>query len=117
MQMTDDDAAQFLSDMGEGETEQIYQKWGHQFEDFLQKCMTANATFLLHREIMTHCDEIFALHLAERTGGQHGYSLMKAVLKSALPFAFLNNASSYAAFVCQLLIAHEGSSPFHKKMK
>ena len=55
---------------------------------------------------MRHCEEVGAIHLAERLGGKQGYSLLLAVVKQSLPFAFLNGASSYAEFTSMLLYEH-----------
>lgn len=76
-----------------------------------------NATFSLHAEMLRHCDEILALAVAERIGGQDGYNLMLSVVKTSLPFSFLNGASSYGAFCCRLLYERYSSGPFYQHMK
>ena len=60
-----------------------------------------NATFALHGDIMRHCGEILGISIAERTGGADGYNLLVGYVKSSLPFAFLNGATSYASFLCR----------------
>jgi hypothetical protein len=61
-----------------------------------------NATFALHGDIMRHCGEILGISIAERTGGADGYNLLLGYVKSSLPFAFLNGATSYASFCVDL---------------
>ena len=76
-----------------------------------------NANFALHADLMSHCDEIVAIAIAERVGGPEGYNLLLASVKSSLSFSFLNGASSYGAFCIRLLYEHSVCSPFHKRMK
>ena len=61
---------------------------------------------------MEHCDEIVALSLAECLGGPPGYNLVLSVVKSSLPFAFLNGASSYASYCTELLTEHYSAGVF-----
>ena len=93
------------------------QRWGSSYSQFIQQACANNATFRLHLEIMNHCDEIVGIQLAERIGGQQGYNLLLALVKTSLPFSFLNGASSYAGFCVKLLHEHYQSSFFHKRMK
>jgi hypothetical protein len=53
--------------------------------------------------ILCHCGEILGISIAERTGGADGYNLLLGCVKSSLPFAFLNGATSYASFCVDLL--------------
>lgn len=92
-------------------------KWEEQFQSFLEKGKSSNATFQLHFEMMRHCNQVIAVHLAERIGGTKGYLLLLGSIKSDLPFTFLNGASSYAPYCTQLLIEHAKSGIFHKHMK
>ncbi|CAC5399883.1 unnamed protein product [Mytilus coruscus] len=43
-----------------------WKKWELLYKDFLAKSRRENATFLLHYEMMEHCEEVSALSLAER---------------------------------------------------
>ncbi len=96
------------------ETRLMYHK---KYSDFLENTSKSNATFALHKEMMYHCDEVLAISMAERIGGPDGYNLLLAAVKSSLPFSFLNGASSYAAFCCNLLHEHYTAGPFHEAMK
>ena len=66
---------------------------------------------------MQHCDEVLAIKLAERLGGESGYQLLLGATKSSLIFAFLNGASYYAPFCTQLLLHHYSTGPFYRNMK
>lgn len=97
--------------------EESVKKWSPLFEVFLQKGIENNATFSLHYDIMSHCDEVLAISAAERIGGPDGYDLLLAAVKSSLPFAFLNGASSYGAFCVKLLVKHYSTGPFFQGLK
>lgn len=66
---------------------------------------------------MGRCDEIVAMAVSERIGGERGYNLLLTNVKSSLPFSFLNNASSYAGFCIRLMLSNYSASPFHQKLK
>ena len=87
------------------------------FEAHLKMGRETNSSFALHLDIINHCEEILAISLAERIGGEEGYDLLLASVKDSLPFSFLNGASSYASFCLHLLIYHYSASPFHQAMK
>ncbi len=95
------------------ETDQFHQL----YQTFLKNGSHHNATFALHNEMMTHCDEILAISVAERIGGPDGYNLLLAAVKASLPFSFLSGASSYASFCCELLHQHYSAGVFHGNMK
>ena len=57
-----------------------------------------NATFALHKDIISHFDKVLALAIAERIGGPEGDDLLLESVKEALPFSFVNGASSYGVF-------------------
>ena len=96
---------------------EVTKKWHDSYEEFLAKYSQQNATFAIHRDILTHCDEVAGLHFAERISGHQGYCLLLAMVKQSLPFAFLNGASQYATFCCDMLYQHASASPFHQKQK
>ena len=106
-----------LEDLQGLSLQEVEQRWGTSYDTFIQLACANNATFRLHFEIMAHCDEIVGIQLAERIGGQQGYNLLLALVKTSLPFSFLNGASSYAGFCVKLLYEHYQSSYFHKCMK
>lgn len=95
----------------------IQDRWDMKYTDFITKGQNQNATFCLHFELMSHCDEIIAIAVSERIGGTVGYNLLLANVKSSLPFSFLNGASSYAGFCTKLLLEHYSASPFHQGLK
>ena len=92
-------------------------RWETDFNRFMQKSKTENATFALHFDMMPHCDEVCAISFAERLGGDEGYNLLLSAVKTSLPFAFLNGSSSYAAYCTKLLHEHFKCGPFYQKMK
>ncbi|VDI35096.1 Hypothetical predicted protein [Mytilus galloprovincialis] len=114
--LTEEEAGKVIEVLEET-PEQLKNIFGDNFESFLKKGENQNATFCLHLELMRHCDEIVAIAVSERIGGENGYSLLLANVKSSLPFSFLNNASSYAGFCIRLLLSHSSCSPFHQKLK
>jgi hypothetical protein len=69
----------------------------------MEKGKANNGTFALHVDMMKHCDEITAIALSERLGGNDGYNLLLAAGKSSLSFSFLNGATSYAAYSYKIL--------------
>ncbi|KAH3719672.1 hypothetical protein DPMN_062526 [Dreissena polymorpha] len=87
------------------------------FTSFPEEGSRRNGTFALHRDIMTHCDEVCAIAFAERLGGPQGYNLLLAALKSSLPFSFQNGESSYAAFPTKLLHEYYKSGIYYQNMK
>lgn len=87
------------------------------YMSFIDDGCERNATFCLHVGIMSHCDEIAAIQLAERLGGADGYSLLLGVVKDSLPFSFISGPSAYAPFSTKLLYQHYRSGPFHQKLK
>ena len=95
----------------------LHQKWYKKLNSFMTKGKEDNATFALHGDIMRHCGEILGISIAERTGGADGYNLLLGCVKSSLPIAFLNGATSYASFCVDLLHVHYTSGFFHKNLK
>ena len=96
---------------------EVESRWNSVYDKFIQTASKTNATFCLHVELMNHCDEVVGIQLAERIGGANGYSLLRALVKTSLPFSFLNGASSYAAFCVQLLYEHSKSGFFYQRLK
>ena len=111
------EADNVLIDLENGSTDQTRDRWNSAYTAFIKEGVVKNATFCLHHEIMQHCDEIVAIQLAEKTGGQQGYTLLLSVLKSSLPFAFLNGSSSYASFCVKLMNEHYTAGPYYRRMK
>ena len=95
----------------------ISDEFDSQYRAFIHEGKKNNVIFALHHEIMEHCDEVVGLAFAERLGGNDGYNLLLAIVKRALPFAFLNGSSSYALFSTQLLHQHYKCGPFCKNLK
>ena len=112
-----EDRAKFIRDMENLSEQELATEYNDSYVHFLNEGCEKNATFCLHVDMMSHCDEIIAVQLAERLGGPEGYSLLLSVVKHSLPFAFINGASSYAPFCTKLLYQHYRSGPFHQKMK
>ena len=111
------DAESLLTDLQSADTAYLVNKWDERYQLFLQKGIQQNATFTLHHEMLSHCREVIAISCSERLGGPDGYQLLLASVKSSLPLAFLNGASSYAAFCTRLLYEHYSAGPFHKNFK
>ena len=111
------DLENYIYDLETLEPKEISEKWGEKFEEFLEKGSKKNATFALHRDMMTHCDEVIAIALAERLGGPAGHALLRAAVKRSLPFVFLNGASSYAPYCVKLLYHHQSAGRFYKNLK
>ena len=91
--------------------------WEAAYLEFMNETAEKNATFALHKDIMSHLDEVLALAIAERIGGPEGYDLLLGTVKEALPFSFVNGASSYGAFCIQLLTEHYKSGIFYQNLK
>ena len=96
---------------------QIAENWNSKFEKFVEKGRQSNATFALHHDMLSHCNHVVAISMAERLGGPDGYSLLLYAVKESLVFSFLNNATSYAPYCVQLLYTHFSASYFHRNMK
>lgn len=109
-----ENAKELCSELGQS---QIQERWKTQYEEFVDRRKDENATFALHVDILNHCEDVLAIALAERIGGQQGYQLLLAVVKRSLSFSFLNGASAYAGFCVQLLIEHYSAGTFHRRMK
>ena len=88
-------------------------KWSEKFENFVAGNIRKNATFALHADMMTHCDEVIAFYFAERMGGRLGYQLLLATVKKSLLFQFLNGASSYAPLCARLLCSYSKLGSFY----
>lgn len=116
--LTADERSRFLEYMKSISTPiKATSQWEPLFCDFMAKSSEKNATFAVHRDIMTHCDEVIALAVSERIGGPDGYNLLLGTVKEALPFSFVNGASSYGVFCIQLLTEHFKSGVFYQNMK
>ena len=108
----------FIKDMENSSEHELATKYNDSYMHFLNEGCEKNATFCLHVDMMSHCDEIIAIQLAERLGGPDGYSLLLSVVKQSLPFAFINGASAaYAPFCTKLLYQHYRSGHYHQKLK
>ena len=57
-------------------------RWETDFNRFMQKGKTENATFALHFDMMSHCGEVCAISFAERLGGEEGYKLLLSAVKT-----------------------------------
>ena len=114
--LLEDDAAQFLKNISENPAA-MADCWYEKFDKFVKDRSAKNANFALHIDMMTHLEMPGAVALAERLGGREGYNLLTAYVKSALPFSFLNGASSYAPFTLQLLYHHHRVGPFDQNLK
>ena len=94
---------QFLKSYQMGSIDTLEHEWGNRLQSFFEENCKKSSLFCLHVDIVTHCDEIIAISVAERVGGKDGYDLLLAAVKSCLPFSFLNGATSYASFCTELL--------------
>ena len=108
---------EIIHDFKQNNLEILHQKWYKKLNSFMTKGKEDNATFALHGDIIRHCGEILGISIAERTGGADGYNLLLGCVKSSLPFAFLNGATSYASFCVDLLHVHYTSGFVHKTLK
>ena len=66
----------YIYDLETLEQKEISERWNQKFEEFLEKGSKDSAIFALHRDMMTHCDEVIAIALAERLGGPDGHALL-----------------------------------------
>ena len=107
---------EFLKAMRNPSSDEV-ERWKPIYFDFIDVSSKENATFALHRDIMSHCDEVISLAIAERIGGPEGYDLLLGTVKEALPFSFVNGASSYGTFCIQLLTEHYRSGIFYQNKK
>ena len=112
-----EEATSLIASLQSQEPEVTASQWNTRYKLFLTDGCKRNATFELHVDIMQHCDEVLAIKLAERLGGESGYQLLLGATKSSLIFAFLNGASYYAPFCTQLLLHHYSTGPFYRNMK
>lgn len=106
-----DENIQFHRDTTSLTGKKLAEKYHVKYRCFLADGCERNATFCLHVDIMSHCDEIAAIQLAE------GNSLLLGVVKDSLPFSFISGASAYAPFSTKLLYQHYRSGPFYRKLK
>lgn len=107
----------FQQDLLNGSSADISAAWDSKYQSFLKIGAARDSTFALHHEMLTHCNQVVAVHLSERLGGLDGYNLLLAALKQSLPFTFLNGASSYAPYCTLLLYEHGRSGVVHSNMK
>ena len=82
------DKSQLPEDVAEVSPEQVTSRWGNIFQEFLVPAAGDNATFVLHLDMMRHCDGVIGLARAERMAGPQGYQLLLAVTKESLLFSF-----------------------------
>ena len=115
--LPDEDVEQILSDLDINNLAIMNQRGLPKINKYLHDGVKSNATFAIHFDMLTHCDEILGISIAERIGGPEGYALLLACVKSSLPFSFLNGATSYASFCVELLHVHYTAGPFHQSMK
>lgn len=108
---------QFTQDLVHMTANQLAEKWSNKLDCFITESMEVNATFALHYNIMQHCDEVVALSLSERMGGDDGYALLLSTVKSSLAFSFVNGATSYAPYCVKLLAAHESCGYYYQSLK
>ncbi|CAC5356707.1 unnamed protein product [Mytilus coruscus] len=64
----------------EGKIEETSSLWSSKFQDFMNTVITQNCIFALHAGMMQHCDEVVAVYLSERLGGNTGYNFLGALL-------------------------------------
>ncbi|CAG2195990.1 unnamed protein product [Mytilus edulis] len=113
--LSEDEKHRYTNDMQHKDEKLLRHKWDTAFTEFIDKGLKQNVTFAIHFDMMQHCDEIVSISITERLGGPNGYNLMLACVKTSLPFAFLNGATSYASFCVDLLYCHYTAGVFHKK--
>ena len=116
-QLKEDEALCFIDDLQSMLPAELENKWGLKFEAFFDFGRQQNATFAMNFDIMKQVDVICGVQLSERIGGPSGYNLLQACTKTSLLFAFVNGASSYAAYMTQLLTEHAAAPPFYKSLK
>ena len=101
--LSDEQSTELLDALGNGSIHECSSTYEEMYKSFIQEGISKNVIFAAHHEMMVHCDHIVALAFSERLGGKDGHNLLLAVVKESLPFAFLNNSSSYGLYACQLL--------------
>lgn len=111
------DSAELLSELQWQGVDVLATKWNEKYTAFIDKCCKLNATFALHRDMMTQLDHVLAFSLAERLGGSDGHNLLLAAAKESIAFGFLNGAISYAPYCVQLIYEHYRAGPFYKCLK
>jgi hypothetical protein len=112
-----DDASEFMLAVQRQTGAELAEQWHDRFQTFIERGSSLNGTFALHVDIMYHLETIGAIALGERLGGNDGYNLLLAYIKSNLAFAFLNGASSYAPYTLQLLYHHAKAGAFYGNLK
>ncbi|XP_071085902.1 uncharacterized protein [Haliotis cracherodii] len=118
IQSLDDDDAKIITwQLITGKSTTASETWDERMMQFMDKGRQMNATFALHYDMMTHCNEVVAISVSERLGGSKGYSLLLGTVKSSLKFSFLNGATSYAPYCARLLAHHYTAGIFHQKLK
>ncbi|CAC5412713.1 UBE2D [Mytilus coruscus] len=111
-----EEALAVIDMLEKGKIEETSSLWSSKFQDFMNTGITQNCTFALHADMMQHCDEVVAVYLSERLGGNTGYNLLLGTVKGP-SFSFLNGASSYGPYCAQLLIQHYSAGHFHQCLK
>ena len=87
MGYTEPEALQeFLNDMETEDCAELTSEWAVQFRDYLSYGSARNATFALHLDMMSHCNDVIAISLAERLGWKDGYGLLLAAVKNSPVF-------------------------------
>lgn len=64
-----EEALAIIDMLEEGKIEETSSLWSSKFQDFMNTGITQNCTFALHADMMQHCDEVVAVYLSERLGG------------------------------------------------
>ena len=111
------EAQAFLDSQCSKPADLVAAEWDSKYEEFIRNGIEKNATFALHCDMLRHMNEVVAVSLAERLGGSQGYQLLLSVIKSSLPFSFVNGATCYAPYCVQLLHTHYSAGLFHQNMK
>lgn len=111
------DSVEFANNVLNLKPNKLAEKWGKKLDDFITKSREVNAKFDLHYNMMQHCDEVIAVMISERMGGDDGYALLLNTVRSSLAFSFVNGASSYGPYCVQLLSAHEECGHYYQAMK
>ena len=78
---------------------------------------TRNVTFVLHADIMKHCDDAIAIAFANRLSAGTIFDLLPAAVKGSLMIAFFNSGSAYPLFCTKLLYHHYSASILNQKLK
>lgn len=111
-----EESSQFLDDLNDLSESDMALKWNKRYASFIDN-NKKNATFALHVDMMNHCDQVIGLSLCERIGGSHGYSLLTSIVKSSLPFLYVNGGSSYAPSCTELLRIHSTCGKYYQHFK